>query len=76
MLEDLVEGRARRGVVAQQAADEVARRRRHAARHAVLVVRDAHIRLLQRRRLERRSADQQRVPVQWKKMRTLDSATD
>ncbi len=62
MLQDLVEGGAVRRVVAEELRYEVTCRRRHTRREAVLVGRDTRVRLLERRRLERGTSYQQRVP--------------
>lgn len=59
---DAVERGSLGGVEGQQVADEVARRPGNVRRHRELVANDAHVRLLERCRLERRSTAQQCIP--------------
>jgi len=60
---DLFERRSSVGFQRQQAADEVAGGHGDVRRDGELVADDPHVRLFQRRRLERRPSAQQRVPA-------------
>ena len=67
---DVVQRRSSCRLQRQQTADQLAGGQRHVRRNRELVAHDAHVRLLQSGRLERRTTAQQRVPVQYSITRT------
>ena len=62
-MQDLIDGGPPAGVALKDAVDQVAGQRADRLGHAVLVLLDARVRLLEALGLERRPADQQSVPV-------------